>query len=70
MILAGDIGGTKCNLLSSGKQAASPFCRCFSAATPPGTFSRFEDVIAHFRRQAAERASKLPAKRSPLQGLV
>jgi glucokinase len=54
MILAGDIGGTKCNLAIFQEAEGSPLLPIFQRRYATRDFSRFEDVIAHFRRQAAE----------------
>jgi glucokinase len=54
MILAGDIGGTKCNLAIFQEAEGSALLPVFQRRYATRDFSRFEDVIAHFRRQAAE----------------
>ena len=54
MILAGDIGGTKCNLAIFREADGFTLLPMFQRRYATRDFSRFEDVIAHFRRQAAE----------------
>ena len=63
MILAGDIGGTKCNLAllrATETGALEPVFQCRYATRD---FSRFEDLIEDFRRQAAKRAGEIAAER-------
>ncbi|HEV3206235.1 MAG TPA: glucokinase [Terriglobales bacterium] len=54
MILAGDIGGTKCNLAIFREADADSLQPIFERRYSTRDFSRFEDVIEQFRRQAAE----------------
>jgi glucokinase len=54
MILAGDIGGTKCNLALFREGDGVTLVPMFQRRYATRDFSRFEDVIAHFRRQAGE----------------
>ncbi len=54
MILAGDIGGTKCNLAIFQEGDGVTLLPVFQRRYATRDFSRFEDVIAHFRRQAVE----------------
>jgi len=54
MILAGDIGGTKCNLAIFREGDGVTLLPMFQRRYATRDFSRFEDVIAHFRRQALE----------------
>jgi glucokinase len=54
MILAGDIGGTKCNLAMLQETDAATLQLVFQRRYATRDFSRFEDLIEHFRRQAAE----------------
>jgi glucokinase len=54
MILAGDIGGTKCNLAIFREDAAGGLQPVFQRRYSTHDFSCFEDVIQRFCRQAAE----------------
>src|ERR1700732_4243397 len=56
MILAGDIGGTKCNLAIFREADGVTLLPMFQRRYATRDFSRFEDVIAHFRRQAVEQS--------------
>jgi glucokinase len=67
MILAGDIGGTKCNLAIF-QEAEGSLLPIFQRRYATRDFSRFEDVIAHFRRQAAEQDAGLVSERISAAG--
>jgi glucokinase len=54
MILAGDIGGTKCNLAIFQEAGGATLKPIFQRRYATRDFSRLEDVIEHFRKQAAE----------------
>jgi glucokinase len=54
MILAGDIGGTKCNLAIFREDAGGSLQSICQRRYSTRDFSRFEDVIQRFLRQAAE----------------
>ncbi|MGH9504706.1 MAG: glucokinase [Terriglobales bacterium] len=56
MILAGDIGGTKCNLAMLREGEGGTLQPVFQRRYSTHDFSRFEDVIELFRRQAREDA--------------
>jgi len=58
MILAGDIGGTKCNLAIFHEDGPS-LRLIFQCRYATRDFSRFEDLVACFRRQAAESVSDI-----------
>lgn len=53
MILAGDVGGTKCNLAIF-EEAEGSLRSVFQRRYATRDFSKFEDLIEHFRRQAVE----------------
>ena len=55
MILAGDIGGTKCNLAIFQEAASGSLQPIFQHRYATRDFSRFVDLIERFRRHAAER---------------
>ena len=55
MILAGDIGGTKCNLAMLQEMEDGSLKSLFKRRYATRDFSRLEYLIEHFRRQAAER---------------
>jgi glucokinase len=54
MILAGDIGGTKCNLTMFREADESTLEPIFHRRYSTRDFSRFDDLIARFRQHAAE----------------
>jgi glucokinase len=54
MILAGDIGGTKCNLALFQEMEDGTLQPIFQCRYATRDFSRFEELIDQFRRQAAE----------------
>ena len=54
MILAGDIGGTKCNLAIFREAEGASLHPIFERRYSTRDFSRFEDLVKQFRRQAAE----------------
>jgi glucokinase len=54
MILAGDIGGTKCNLAIFREAEGASLHPIFERRYSTRDFSRFEDLVEQFRRQAAE----------------
>ncbi len=54
MILAGDIGGTKCNLAIFRETGEGGLQPIFERRYPTREFSTFADLVGHFRRQAAE----------------
>ncbi len=59
MILAGDIGGTKCNLALFQEAEAAVLQPIFQRRYATRDFSRFEDLIERFLRQAAEQGAKV-----------
>jgi glucokinase len=63
MILAGDIGGTKCNLAIFQEADGATLQPIFQRRYATRDFSRFENLIEHFRRQAAEQGSGLVSER-------
>ena len=63
MILAGDIGGTKCNLALLREAETGVLEPVFQCRYATRDFSRFEDLVDDFRRQAAERAGSVAAER-------
>ncbi|MGH9545430.1 MAG: glucokinase [Terriglobales bacterium] len=63
MILAGDIGGTKCNLAIFQEEDGSSLQPIFQRRYATRDFSRFEDLVELFRRQAAEHGNSLPGDR-------
>ena len=63
MILAGDIGGTKCNLALLREAETGALEPVFQYRYATRDFSRFEDLVEDFRRQAAERAGSVAAER-------
>jgi glucokinase len=65
MILAGDVGGTKCNLaiFQEPETGANTLQPVFRRRFATSDFSRFEDLIDEFRRQAAESAPELTGKK-------
>ncbi len=54
MILGGDIGGTKCNLAVFQEAEGTALHPIFKRRYATREFSSFEDLIAHFLRQAAK----------------
>jgi glucokinase len=54
MILAGDIGGTKCNLAIFQEAGGATLQPIFQRRYATRDFSRFEDLIEQFRKHAAE----------------
>jgi len=56
LILGGDIGGTKCNLVVFQETEAGALRPLFQRRYATRDFSRFEDLIAHFLEQLAEQA--------------
>jgi glucokinase len=56
MILAGDIGGTKCNLALFQEMEDGALQPVFQCRYATRDFPRFEDLIDQFRSQAAQRA--------------
>jgi glucokinase len=54
MILAGDIGGTKCNLAIFQETGGGTLQPIFQRRYATRDFSRFEDLIEQFRKHAAE----------------
>ncbi len=54
MILAGDIGGTKCNLAIFQETGGTALQPIFQRRYATRDFSRFEDLIEQFRKHAAE----------------
>ena len=63
MILAGDIGGTKCNLALLREAETGVLEPVFQCRYATRDFSRFEDLVEDFLRQAAERAGNVAAER-------
>jgi len=59
LILAGDIGGTKCNLALFQEAEAAALQPIFQRRYATRDFSRFEDLIERFLRQAAEQGAKV-----------
>ncbi len=68
MILAGDIGGTKCNLAIFQEADAVTLLPIFQRRYATRDFSRFEDVIEFFRRQAAEHGNGFDSERISAAG--
>ncbi|MGC2185259.1 MAG: glucokinase [Terriglobales bacterium] len=62
MILAGDIGGTKCNLALFRETETGALEPVFQCRYATHDFSRFEDLLEQFRLQAAERAGDIVAE--------
>jgi len=63
MILAGDIGGTKCNLAIFQEADGATLQPIFQRRYATRDFSRFENLIEHFLQQAAEQGSGLVSER-------
>jgi glucokinase len=63
MILAGDIGGTKCNLAIFQEADGATLRPIFQRRFATRDFSRFADLIGQFRRQAAESEPSIAGKR-------
>jgi len=59
MILAGDIGGTKCNLAIFQEAGGATLQPIFQRRYATRDFSRFEDLIGQFRKHAAEHVPNL-----------
>jgi glucokinase len=59
LILGGDIGGTKCNLAVFREVGGATLQPVFQRRYATRNFSRFEDLIAHFLRQAVEQGAKI-----------
>jgi glucokinase len=57
MILAGDIGGTKCNLAIFQEAEGGTLLPIFQRRYATRDFSRFEDVVEVFRRQAMQQGT-------------
>ena len=68
MILAGDIGGTKCNLAMLQEMEDGSLQPLFKRRYATRDFSRFEYLIEHFRRQAAERGGNIAGERISAAG--
>ena len=63
MILAGDIGGTKCNLALLREAETGVLEPVFQCRYATRDFSRFEDLVEDFLRQAAARTGSVAAER-------
>jgi glucokinase len=63
MILAGDIGGTKCNLALLCEAEGATLQLVFQRRYATRDFSRFEDLIEHFRGQAAQSGGDIAGER-------
>jgi glucokinase len=61
MILAGDIGGTKCNLAIFREASGTSLELVFQRRYATRDFSRFEDLVDHFRQAARTESSDLGA---------
>ena len=68
MILGGDIGGTKCNLVVFQDAEGSTLQPVFQRRYATRDFSRFEDLITHFLKQAAEQGSRTAGQRIDAAG--
>jgi glucokinase len=68
MILAGDIGGTKCNLAMFQEAGEGMLQRVFQRRYATRDFSRFEDLIEHFRRQGVEQGADVVSERISAAG--
>ena len=68
MILAGDIGGTKCNLALFQAKEGAPLQPVFQCRYATRDFSRFLDLIDLFRRQAAEHTGDIAGERISAAG--
>jgi glucokinase len=68
MILAGDIGGTKCNLAMFQEAGEASLQRVFQRRYATRDFSRFEDLIEHFRRQGVEQGADVVSERISAAG--
>ncbi len=68
MILAGDIGGTKCNLAIFRDAEGATLLPIFQRRYATRDFSQFEDVIALFRRHAAEQGTGFVGERISAAG--
>ena len=68
MILAGDIGGTKCNLAIFRETSGTSLELVFQRRYATRDFSRFEDLVDHFRQAArSEPLEDEDHKRDPEQ---
>lgn len=67
VILAGDVGGTKCNLAIF-QEAEGALQAVFQRRYATRDFSKFEDLIEHFRRQAAEQSTGVGGERISAAG--
>jgi glucokinase len=68
LILGGDIGGTKCNLAVFREAEGSALQPIFQRRYATRDFARFEDLIAHFLRQAVEQGAKIGGQRISAAG--
>lgn len=68
MILGGDIGGTKCNLAVFQEAEGPTLQPVFQRRYATRNFSRFEDLIAHFLREAAEQGVRFVGQRISAAG--
>ncbi len=68
MILGGDIGGTKCNLVIFQEGEGTTLQPVFQRRYATRDFSRFEDLVAHFLQQAAEQGSGMVGQRITAAG--
>ncbi len=68
MILGGDIGGTKCNLVIFQEEEGTTLQPVFQRRYATRDFSRFEDLVAHFLQQAAEQGSGMVGQRITAAG--
>ena len=57
LILGGDIGGTKCNLVLFQEAEGATLQPVFQRRYATRDFSRFEDLVAHFLKQSAEQGA-------------
>jgi glucokinase len=57
LILGGDIGGTKCNLVLFQEAEGAALQPVFQRRYATRDFSRFEDLVAHFLKQSAEQGA-------------
>jgi glucokinase len=68
MILAGDIGGTKCNLAIFQETGGATLQPIFQRRYATRDFSRFEDLIEYFRKQAIEHGPDVTGERFSAAG--
>jgi glucokinase len=68
MILAGDIGGTKCSLAMFQEAEGATLRRVFHRRYATRDFSRFEDLIDHFSRQGVEQRAAAASDRISAAG--